>query len=44
MIVDLLANRGIEQVENLVNLAIHAGHDSMMSFRAIRNSQLEEEL
>ncbi|WP_262384816.1 PTS sugar transporter subunit IIA [Paenibacillus terrae] len=44
MIVDLLTNRGLEEVENLSDLAIRAGQDSMKSFRVIRNIQTEEEL
>ncbi|MET3211577.1 UNVERIFIED_CONTAM: PTS system mannose-specific IIA component [Paenibacillus sp. PvR008] len=44
MIVDLLTNRGLEKVENLSDLAIYAGQDSMKSFRVIRDIQTEEEL
>ncbi|MGQ3479593.1 PTS sugar transporter subunit IIA [Paenibacillus sp. TY11] len=44
MIVDLLTNRGLENVENLSDLAIRAGQDSMKSFRVIRDIQAEEEL
>jgi PTS system mannose-specific IIA component len=44
MIVDLLTNRGLENVENLSDLAIRAGQDSMKSFRVIRDIQTEEEL
>ncbi|MGW8958563.1 PTS sugar transporter subunit IIA [Paenibacillus sp. NPDC055715] len=44
MIVDLLTNRGLEKVENLSDLAIRAGQDSMKSFRIIRDIQIEEEL
>ncbi|MGM1022205.1 MAG: PTS sugar transporter subunit IIA [Bacillota bacterium] len=44
MIVDLLTNRGLEEVENLSDLAIRAGQDSMKSFRVIRDIQTEEEL
>ncbi|MDQ0496522.1 MULTISPECIES: PTS sugar transporter subunit IIA [Paenibacillus] len=44
MIVDLLTNRGLENVENLSDLVIRAGQDSMKSFRVIRDIQTEEEL
>jgi mannose PTS system EIIA component len=44
MIVDLLTNRGLENVENLSDMAIRAGQDSMKSFRVIRDIQTEEEL
>lgn len=44
MLVDLLSSRPIEPFENLAALAIQAGHDSMISFRAINNSLIEEEL
>ncbi|MGZ0043103.1 MULTISPECIES: PTS sugar transporter subunit IIA [Paenibacillus] len=43
MIIDLLTNRALEE-ENLSDLAIRAGQDSMMSFRVIRGMQIEEEL
>ncbi|MEK5236524.1 PTS sugar transporter subunit IIA [Paenibacillus sp. FSL L8-0470] len=43
MIVDLLTNRALEE-ENLSDLAIRAGQDSMMSYRVIRGIQIEEDL
>lgn len=44
MLVDLLANRPGQTLEGLTALAVQAGQDSIKSFRAISNSQIEEEL